>query len=143
MKLVMGSDHAGYKVKEELKAWLEEEGHEVLDVGTNSTESVDYPVYGHKVGEAVAAGEADFGITICGSGVGIGMAAGKVKGIRCATVSNPYTAELSRRHNNANVLSLGARLTGLDMCKAIIKTFLNTEFEGGRHQRRVDAIELN
>lgn len=143
MKLVMGSDHAGYEVKETLKSWLEEKGHEVVDVGTNSTESVDYPLYGHKVGETVAAGKAEFGITICGSGVGIGMAAGKVKGIRCAMATDPYTAELSRRHNNANVLSLGARITGLDMCKAIIESFLSTEFEGGRHQRRVDAIELN
>lgn len=143
MKLVIGSDHAGYELKEILKSWLTEEGYEVLDVGTNSTESVDYPIYGHKVGHAVADGEAEFGITVCGSSIGIGMAAGKVKGIRCAMINDPYTAELSRRHNNANILSLGGRLTGVDMAKKIVKTFLNTEFEGGRHQRRIDAIEVD
>ena len=143
MRIVLGSDHGGYELKEVLKDWLKEEGYELVDVGTDSKESVDYPIYGHRVGKAVAQGEAEFGITVCGSGLGIGMAAGKVKGIRCATVTEPYSAELARRHNNANVVSLGGRLTGVDMAKEIVKTFLNTDFEGGRHQGRIDAIELD
>lgn len=143
MRIVVGSDHGGYELKEVLKDWLKEEGYEVLDVGTDSKESVNYPIYGHRVGKAVALGEAEFGITVCGSGLGIGMAAGKVKGIRCARVTEPYSAELARRHNNANVVSLGGRLTGVDMAKEIVKTFLNIEFEGGRHQGRIDAIELD
>ena len=143
MRIVLGSDHGGYELKEVLKDWLKEEGYELVDVGTDSKESVDYPIYGHRVGKAVAQGEAEFGITVCGSGLGIGMAAGKVKGIRCATVTEPYSAELARRHNNANVVSLGGRLTGVDMAKEIVKTFLNADFEGGRHQGRIDAIELD
>ena len=141
MKISIGSDHAGYKLKELLKDYLVEEGYEVLDKGTNSTESVDYPDFGHAVGKSVSSGEADFGVVVCGSGIGISLAANKVPGVRAALCSEPLSAELSRKHNDANVVSVGARLIGLDMAKKILDTFLNTEFEAGRHERRVNMIE--
>lgn len=141
MKIAMGADHGGFRRKEALKAYLEEKGHTVVDVGTDSTESVDYPEFGKKAAQLVASGECERGIVICGSGIGIGIAANKVKGIRCAMVSEPYSAALCRRHNDANMISMGARTIGGDMMKEIADAFLETDFEGGRHARRVAMIE--
>ena len=140
MKIAMGNDHTAIEMKNAIKAHLEERGYEVLDLGTNSTESCDYPVYGEKVGRAVADGEADLGITICGTGVGISLAANKVKGVRACVCSEPYTAMLSRMHNDSNVLAFGARVVGVEMAKMIADAWLDAEFEGGRHQRRVDMV---
>ena len=141
MIIAMGSDHAGYNLKEEIKAYLLEKGHTVKDCGTDSTESCDYPVFGRDAAEVVREEEAERAIVICGSGIGISIAANKVPGIRCALCSEPLSAELSRRHNNANAIAMGARLIGSDMAKRIVDVFLSTEFEGGRHQRRIDKIE--
>ena len=141
MIIAMGSDHAGYNLKEEIKAYLLEKGHTVKDCGTDSTESCDYPVFGRAAAEVVREEEAERAIVICGSGIGISIAANKVPGIRCALCSEPLSAELSRRHNNANALAMGSRLIGSDMAKRIVDVFLSTEFEGGRHQRRIDKIE--
>lgn len=141
MIIAMGSDHAGYNLKEEIKAYLLEKGHTVKDCGTDSTESCDYPVFGRAAAEVVREEEAERAIVICGSGIGISIAANKVSGIRCALCSEPLSAELSRKHNNANALAMGARLIGSDMAKRIVDVFLSTEFEGGRHQRRIDKIE--
>ena len=141
MIIAMGSDHAGYNLKEEIKAYLLEKGHTVKDCGTDSTESCDYPVFGRAAAEVVREEEAERAIVICGSGIGISIAANKVPGIRCALCSEPLSAELSRRHNNANALAMGARLIGSDIAKRIVDVFLSTEFEGGRHQRRIDKIE--
>ena len=140
MKIATGNDHTAVELKNIIKAFLEEKGHEVLDLGTNSTESCDYPVYGEKVGRAVASGEADLGIVICGTGVGISLAANKVKGVRACVCSEPYTAKLSRMHNNSNALAFGARVVGSEMAKMITEEWLNAEYEGGRHQRRVDML---
>lgn len=141
MIIAMGSDHAGYGLKEEIKKYLIEKGHTVEDCGTDSTESCDYPVFGRAAAEVVREEEAERAIVICGSGTGISIAANKVPGIRCALCSEPLSAELSRKHNNANALAMGARLIGSDMAKRIVDVFLSTEFEGGRHQRRIDKIE--
>ena len=119
---------------------MEAKGYEVIDFGTNSSESCDYPVFGEKVGRAVAAGEADYGIAICGTGIGIGIAAGKVKGVRVCTCSEPYSARLSRMHNNTNVLSFGARVIGAEMAKMIVDEWLDNTYEGGRHERRVAQL---
>lgn len=140
MRVVMGNDHSAIAMKNEIKEFVESLGHEVIDLGTNSTESCDYPVYGEKVGRAVVSGEADLGIAICGTGLGIALAANKVTGIRACVCSEPYTAKLSRVHNNANVLAFGARVIGPELAKMIVETWLNAEFEGERHQRRVDLI---
>lgn len=140
MKIAMGNDHAAVEMKQEIKAYLESKGHEVINFGTDTHESCDYPEFGEKVGRAVASGEADYGITICGTGIGIGIAASKVKGIRVCTCSEPYSARLSRMHNNTNVLSFGARVVGVEMAKMIVDEWLNNEYEGGRHQRRVDML---
>lgn len=140
MKIAMGNDHSAIELKDIIKEFVESKGHEVLDLGTNSTESCDYPLYGEKVGRAVASGEADLGIAICGTGLGISLAANKVKGIRACVCSEPYTAKLSRLHNDANVLAFGARVVGSEMAKMITETWLDAEFEGGRHQRRVDMM---
>ena len=141
MIIAIGSDHAGYGLKEEIKKYLIEKGHTVRDCGTDSTESCDYPVFGRAAAEVVREEEAERAIVICGSGIGISIAANKVPGIRCALCSEPLSAELSRKHNNANALAMGARLIGSDMAKRIVDVFLSTEFEGGRHQRRIDKIE--
>lgn len=141
MKIAIGSDHAGFLLKEHLKEYLEKNGHEVLDEGTHSLDSVDYPDFGRAVGQRVASGEAERGLVVCGSGIGISIAANKVPGIRCALVSEPYSASLSRKHNNANVLALGGRLIGPQMAEECLDTFLNTEFEGGRHARRVEKLK--
>lgn len=140
MKIAMGNDHTAVELKNIIKEFVEEKGYEVLDLGTNSSESCDYPVYGEKVGRAVASGQADLGIAICGTGVGISLAAGKVKGIRACVCSEPYTARLSRMHNNSNVLAFGARVVGSEMAKMITEEWLNAHYEGGRHQRRVDML---
>ena len=141
MKLVIGNDHAGVEFKEKLVKALEERGHEVINVGTDSLESVDYPDIAVLVGEKVLDGEAKFGILICGTGIGISIAANKIKGIRAALVHNEFTAKLARLHNDANVIALGARVIGDELGLACIETFINTEFEGGRHARRVGKIE--
>ena len=140
MKIVIGNDHSAVELKNIIKAHLEEKGYEVMNVGTDTSDSCDYPVYGEKVGWAVASGEADLGIAICGTGVGISLAANKVKGIRACVCSEPYTAKLSRMHNNSNVLAFGARVVGSELAKMIVDEWLAAEFEGGRHQRRVDMI---
>ena len=140
MKIVIGNDHSAVELKNIIKAHLEEKGYEVMNVGTDTSDSCDYPVYGEKVGRAVASGEADLGIAICGTGVGISLAANKVKGIRACVCSEPYTAKLSRMHNNSNVLAFGARVVGSELAKMIVDEWLSAEFEGGRHQRRVDMI---
>lgn len=140
MKIAMGNDHSALEIKNIIKEFVEGKGYEVLDLGTNSAESCDYPVYGELVGRAVASGEADLGIAICGTGLGISLAANKVKGIRACLCSEPYTAKLSRLHNNANVLAFGARVVGSEMAKMIVETWLEAEFEGERHARRVGMI---
>lgn len=140
MRIALAADHAGYLLKDELARWLAEQGHEIKDLGTNGPESVDYPQYGAKVAMEVALGNADRGIAICGSGIGISIAVNRNLECRCARVSDPLSAQLSREHNDANVLALGARLIGSDMAKACVDAFLSTEFAGGRHQRRVEQL---
>lgn len=140
MKIGIGNDHSALELKAEIIEFLENKGHEVVDYGTNSPESCDYPVYGEKVAHAVVNQEVDQGILICGTGLGISLAANKVKGIRAAVCSEPFTARMARQHNNCNILAFGARVVGGELAKMIVETWLNTEFEGGRHQRRVDMI---
>ncbi|MDO4600435.1 MAG: ribose 5-phosphate isomerase B [[Ruminococcus] gnavus] len=140
MRIGIGNDHSALELKAEIIEFLKEKGHEVVDFGTDSSESCDYPKYGEAVGRAVAAKEVDCGILICGTGLGISLAANKVKGVRAAVCSEPFTAKMSRAHNNCNVLAFGARVVGAELAKMIVDVWLNTEFEGGRHQRRVDMI---
>ena len=140
MKIAIGNDHSAVELKNIIVDFLKEKGIEVLNLGTDSSESCDYPVYGEKVGRAVVSGEADLGIAICGTGLGISLAANKVKGVRACVCSEPYTARLSRMHNNTNVLAFGARVGGSEMAKMITEEWLDAKFEGGRHQRRVDLI---
>ena len=140
MRIALSADHAGFELKDILVTWLREAGHEVIDLGTNSGESVDYPRYGASLAEALADGRATRGIAICGSGIGIAIAANRNPGCRCAQVNEPLSATLARTHNDANAIALGARLIGVDMAKACVTAFLSTEFEGGRHQRRVDML---
>ena len=140
MKIGIGNDHSALELKAEIIEFLKEKGHEVVDYGTYTTESCDYPMYGEKVGRAVASGEVEKGILICGTGFGISLAANKVKGVRAVVCSEPYTAKLSRMHNDANVLAFGARVVGIEMAKMIVDTWLSAEFEGGRHQRRIDMV---
>ena len=140
MRIALSADHAGFELKDLLAAWLAEEGHEVINLGTNSPDSVDYPDFGASLGRAVASGDADRGIAICGSGIGIAIAANRNPGCRCAQVNEPLSATLARTHNDANAIALGARLIGPDMAKACVAAFLATDFEGGRHQRRVDLL---
>jgi ribose 5-phosphate isomerase B len=140
MKIALAADHAGFGLKDELVPWLREQGHDVSDLGAHSAESVDYPRFGKKLAEAVASGEADLGIAVCGSGIGISIAVNRNLACRCARVDDPVSAALAREHNDANVLALGARLIGTDMAKACVSTFLGARFAGGRHQRRVDQL---
>lgn len=140
MHVVIGGDHASPELKTYVTQHLEGLGHTVTDVGTNSTESTDYADWAALAAALVTSGEAQFGILICGSGVGIGISANKVHGIRCVICSEPYSAMMSRRHNNANMLAMGARVVGPDLALMIVDAFLAGEFEGGRHQRRVDKI---
>ncbi len=140
MKVALAADHAGFALKTEIAAWLKEAGHEVLDLGTNSTKSVDYPQYGAKLAKAIASGEAERGVAICGSGIGISIAINREPKCRCARVDELMSAALAREHNDANVLALGARLVGVDQAKACVAAFLGTPFGGGRHQGRVDQL---
>ena len=140
MRIALAADHAGFPLKQDLAAWLREEGHDVVDLGTHSGESVDYPQYGAKLARAIANGVADRGIAICGSGIGISIAANRNPACRCARVDDPLSAALAREHNDANSIAFGARLIGSDMAKACVAAFLATDFAGGRHQRRVDQL---
>ena len=140
MKIGIGSDHGGFKLKTVVSNHLKSLGHEILDLGTNSEESCDYPVYGEKVGLAVKEEICDLGIAICGTGLGISMVVNKISGIRGALCTNEFMAEMARAHNNANVLVMGARVLGEGLALRIVDVFLNSKFEGGRHQKRVDLI---
>ena len=137
MKIGIGNDHVGYEMKLEIKDYLEAKGYEVVDFGAYSAERSDYPIYGEMVARAVVSGEVDKGVLICGTGVGISLAANKVDGIRAAVCSEPVTAALTKRHNNANIIAFGARIVGIETAKAIVDAWLNAEFEGGRHAHRV------
>ncbi|MEZ0241822.1 MAG: ribose 5-phosphate isomerase B [Sphingomonas sp.] len=139
-RIAIASDHAAFAMKSELADWLREQGNEVFDLGTNGPESVDYPDYGYLAGHAVASGKADFGVALCGSGIGISIAVNRIPGARCALVSEPFSARLARNHNDANVIALGARLIGIEMAKACVMTFINASFDGGRHANRVDKL---
>ena len=141
MKIAVGSDHAAYELKEAIKEKLTAEGHEILDMGTDSTESVDYPKYGHAVGRAVAAGDAERGIAVCGSGIGISIACNKVPGIRAALCTSVEMAEMCRRHNNANVICMGARMIPQELAFDMIDTWMTTDFEGGKHERRINELD--
>ncbi|PKK40206.1 Ribose 5-phosphate isomerase B [Clostridiaceae bacterium JG1575] len=140
MKLAVGSDHAAYEFKMDLLKYLEEKGIEYEDLGSHSAERTDYPIWGEKVARKVAAGEVDAGLLFCGTGVGISISANKVRGIRAVVCSEPYSAAMARRHNNANILCMGARVVGPDLARMILDAFLHSEFEGGRHAKRVDLI---
>lgn len=140
MKIGIANDHSALEMKKEIIAYLESKGHEIVDYGTNSTESTDYPIWGEKVANAVANGEVEKGIAICGTGLGISLACNKVNGIRACVCSEPYTAKYSRLHNNCNIICFGARVIGIEMAKMIVDEFFETEFEGGRHERRVNMI---
>ena len=141
MKIVIASDHGGFEAKEFLKEELKKDGIELVDFGTFSSESVDYPAIGIKAAEAVARGEFDRGILICGTGIGISIAANKVKGIRAAHCTDPLSAKLTRWHNDANMIALGGRIVGLELNLEIVRCFLNEEHQGGRHKNRVDQIK--
>ena len=140
MKIAIGCDHGGYLLKQDVLIWLEEHDIDVEDFGCFNRDSVDYPAYGEKVGRAVASGEADFGIVICTTGIGISITANKVKGIRCALCADPLSAELTRRHNDANMLAMGAGMIGPNLAERIVDAFLTAQFEGGRHERRVNLM---
>ena len=140
MRIALAADHAGYQLKDELAGWLREKGHEVTDLGTNGPESVDYPEFGARLARAIASGDVDRGIAVCGSGIGISIAVNRDPKCRCARVDDPLSAELAREHNDANALALGGRLIGSDMAKACVAAFLDTPFAGGRHQRRVEQL---
>jgi ribose 5-phosphate isomerase B len=138
--VALGADHAGFPLKEDLKGWLISRGFDVVDLGTQATESVDYPDFAIAVGGAVTAGKADRGVLVCGTGIGMAMAANKVPGARAAACSDAYTARMSREHNDANILALGARITSREAAIEILEVWLNAEFAGGRHARRVEKI---
>lgn len=140
MKIAFANDHTAVALKNELLQYVADKGIECVNFGTDTLDSVDYPRYAYQAAQAVANKECDFGIVICGTGIGVSLAANKVRGIRCALCSEPYSASLTRRHNDANMLALGARVIGVELAKAIVDAFLAAQFEGGRHQRRVDQI---
>ncbi len=140
MKIAIGNDHVAVELKNIIKEHLEGKGHEVINYGTDSTERFDYPISGYRVGKAVASGECDLGVLICGTGVGISLAANSVQGVRAVVCSEPYSAKLSREHNNTNIVAFGARVVGQELAKMIVDEWLDAEFEGGRHQRRIDMI---
>jgi ribose 5-phosphate isomerase B len=140
MRIAIASDHAAVELKSQLREWLIEEGHEVADLGPETTDSVDYPDYGYQLAEVVADGTAERGIALCGSGIGISISVNRHPALRCARVSEPLSAALAREHNDANCIAMGERLIGVDMAKACVSAFLNTDFAGGRHQRRVDKL---
>ncbi len=141
MKIVIGCDHGGFELKEVLKKHLEEKGFNITDVGCYDTKSVDYPDIAVSACAKVTSGECSWGVLVCGTGIGISIAANKIDGIRCALVSNEYSAEMTKRHNNANMLAFGGRVTGPDLAKNIIDAYIAAEFEGGRHQSRIDKIK--
>ncbi|HAA03725.1 MAG TPA: ribose 5-phosphate isomerase B [Syntrophobacteraceae bacterium] len=141
MKIMIGCDHGGYSLKQVVAQFLRQQGHEVEDIGTNSSESVDYPQYAVQVARSVASGQVDRGILICGSGIGMCMTANRIPGARAALACEPYAARLSRRHNDSNILCLGGRLVGDQLALEIVSGWLQEEFEGGRHQRRVNLID--
>ncbi|MBO5976470.1 MAG: ribose 5-phosphate isomerase B [Oscillospiraceae bacterium] len=140
MKIAIGNDHSAVDLKNHIKSYIEAKGYTVVNYGTDNSDSVDYPIYGKKVADAVAKGECDLGILICGTGIGISLAANKVPGIRAAVCSEPYSARLTRQHNNANIIAFGARVVGQSVAEMIVDEFLNAEFEGGRHKTRVDML---
>jgi ribose 5-phosphate isomerase B len=140
MRIALSADHAGFEMKDQLADWLRADGHEVIDLGTNGPESVDYPRFGALLADVLADGRADRGITVCGSGIGVAIAANRNPACRCAQVSEPLSASLARHHNDANAIALGARLIGIEMAKACVTAFLTSDFLGGRHQRRVDQL---
>ncbi len=140
MRIALASDHAAIELKAALRDWLIEQGHEVADLGPETTDSVDYPDYGYKLASVVADGTAERGIALCGSGIGISIAVNRNPAVRCARVTEPLSATLAREHNDANCIALGARITGVDMARACVTAFLTTDFAGGRHQRRVDKL---
>jgi ribose 5-phosphate isomerase B len=140
MRIALAADHAGVDLKDSLVAWLKELGHEVSDLGTHGHESVDYPDFGARLARAIRDGEAERGLAVCGSGIGISIAINREPACRCARVDDPLSAQLAREHNDANVLAMGGRLIGSDMAKACVLAFLDTQFAGGRHQRRVDLL---
>lgn len=140
MKIAIGNDHVAVAMKRHIVKYLEEQGHELVNFGTDSTERCDYPVYGKKVADAVVSGACERGILICGTGIGISLAANKVKGIRAAVCSEAYSARLTRQHNDANIIAFGARVVGEATAEMIVDEFINTEYEGGRHQQRIDMI---
>lgn len=140
MKVGIAGDHSAVELKQELMNHLIQKGYEVINYGTDSTESVDYPAYGETLSREIMSGKVERGIAICGTGIGIGIACNKVPGIRCCTCSEPYSAMLARKHNDAQVISIGARVVGSELAKMIVNIFLETEFEGGRHQRRVNLL---
>lgn len=140
MKIAIGNDHVAVDMKNHISKYLEDKGYEIINFGTDSTERADYPIYGKKVADAVASGACDLGILICGTGIGISLAANKVKGIRAAVCSDPYSARLTRQHNNANIIAFGARVIGIATAEMIVDEFLAAEYEGGRHQTRLDMI---
>ncbi|QNM82886.1 ribose 5-phosphate isomerase B [Sphingomonas sabuli] len=140
MRIALSADHAGYALKDELADWLRDTGHDLLDLGTNGPDSVDYPRYGALLAEAIADGRAELGITVCGSGIGVAIAANRNPACRCAQVAEPLSARLARQHNDANAIALGARLIGSEMAKACVTAFLDSDFLGDRHQRRVDQL---
>jgi ribose 5-phosphate isomerase B len=139
-RIAIASDHAAFAMKAELANWLRDQGHAVLDLGTDGPDSVDYPDYGYALGRAIADGHAEAGVALCGSGIGISIAVNRVTQARCALVSEPLSAALARQHNDANVIALGARLIGIEMAKACVAAFLDTDFLGDRHVRRVDKL---
>lgn len=141
MKIAIGNDHVAVEMKKEIKEYLESKGHEVINVGTDSTDRFNYPISGYKVAKMVADKEADCGVLICGTGVGISLAANKVEGIRACVCSEPYTAKLSKQHNNSNIIAFGARVIGIETAKMIVDEWLAAEYEGGRHQTRIDMID--
>lgn len=140
MKISLACDHGGYELKENIKKWLEERGLEVVDFGCHSTESCDYPDFAEAAARAVASGECEKGIVVCTTGIGVSICANKVRGVRCALCADTLSAEMTRRHNNTNMLALGAGIVGKNLAQRIVEVWLNTEFEGGRHQRRVDKM---
>jgi ribose 5-phosphate isomerase B len=140
MRIALTADHAGFEMKDQLADWLRADGHEIVDLGTNGPESVDYPRYGAILADALADGRAERGITVCGSGIGVAIAANRNPACRCAQVSEPLSAALARKHNDCNAIAIGARLIGLEMAKACVTAFLTSDFLGGRHQRRVDQL---
>ena len=140
MKIAIGCDHGGYLLKQDILIWLEEHDIDFEDVGCFSTESVDYPIYGEKVARLVASGDCEKGIVICTTGIGISIAANKVKGVRACVCSEPYSARMSKQHNNSNIIAFGARVIGVETAKMIVDEWMNAKYEGGRHQVRVDML---